>query len=128
MTIRYKTRDLSYAVEYMRIHLRDKYFVSAYKRNGEYIIQISGVEEVKDEAEQTEPQMGDAKPIPLSSRITKTEPTTEDCSTVNLSAEVKGSERSVKGTDPLHDDCFDCDKFFDCDDKGEDYKTDCPWK
>ena len=28
-------------------------------------------------AEQTEPQMGDAKPIPLSSRITKTEPSTD---------------------------------------------------
>ena len=38
--------------------------------------------------------------------------TTEDCSMV----------------DPLHDDCFDCDKFFTCDNKGEDYKTDCPWK
>ena len=46
----------------------------------------------------------------------------------NLKAEVKGSERAVKGSDPLHDDCFDCDKFFTCDDKGEDYKTDCPWK
>lgn len=30
--------------------------------------------------------------------------------------------------DPLHDDCFDCDKFFTCDNKGDDYKTDCPWK
>ena len=40
------------------------------------------------------------------------EPTTEDCSMV----------------DPLHDDCFDCDKFFICDDKGDDYKTDCAWK
>ena len=56
MTIRYKTRDLYYAIEYMRIHLRDKYFVSAYKRNGEYIIQISGLEEVNEVAEQTEPQ------------------------------------------------------------------------
>ena len=45
-------------------------------------------------------------------QIAKTEPTTEDCSMV----------------DPLHDDCFDCDKFFTCDNKGEDYKTDCPWK
>ena len=52
MTIRYKTRDLSYALEYIRIHLRDGYFASAYKRNGEYIIQISGLEEAK--AEQTE--------------------------------------------------------------------------
>ena len=68
MTIRYKTRDLSYALEYMRIHLRDKYFVSAYKRNGEYIVQISGLEEVEEE--QTEPK-----------------------------AELKGSERSVKGSD-----------------------------
>lgn len=42
----------------------------------------------------------------------KYEPTTEDCSMV----------------DPLHDDCFDCDKFFTCDNKGDDYKTDCPWK
>lgn len=67
----------------------------------------------------------------------QTESTTEDCSMVNLSAEVKGSERSVKSLtkinqelnqDPLHDDCFDCDKFFTCDNKGEDYKTDCPWK
>ena len=39
-------------------------------------------------------------------------PTTEDCSLV----------------DPLHDDCFDCDKFFTCDNKGDDYKTDCAWK
>ena len=75
-------------------------------------------------AEQTEPNVSD---IPT---------TTEDCSMVtelvqgmkNLKAEVKGSERSVKGSDPLHDDCFDCDKFFTCDNKGEDYKTDCPWK
>ena len=52
MTIRYKTRDLFYALEYIRIHLRDGYFASAYKRNGEYIIQISGLEEAK--AEQTE--------------------------------------------------------------------------
>ena len=78
-------------------------------------------------AEQTEPSSSE---IPNSS-------TTEDYSMINLSAEVKGSERSVKGLtkinqelnqDPLHDDCFDCDKFFTCDDKGEDYKTDCPWK
>ena len=43
---------------------------------------------------------------------------------------VKGSERSLKGLeqDPLHDDCFDCDKFFTCDNKGDDYKTDCAWK
>ena len=51
MTIRYKTTDLSTAIEYMRIHLRDKYFVSAYKRGIEYIVQISGVEEVKDIAD-----------------------------------------------------------------------------
>ena len=57
MTIRYKTRDLSYAIEYIRIHLRDKYFVSAYKSNGEYIMQISGLEEVNEVAEQTEPQI-----------------------------------------------------------------------
>ena len=49
MTIRYKTTDLSKAMEYMRIHLRDKYFVSAYKRGIEYIVQVSGLEEVKDE-------------------------------------------------------------------------------
>lgn len=48
MTIRYKTTDLSRAIEYMRIHLRDKYFVSAYKRGIEYIVQISGVESVED--------------------------------------------------------------------------------
>lgn len=52
MTIRYKTTDLSKAMEYMRIHLRDKYSVSAFKRGLEYIVQISGLEE----AEQTEPQ------------------------------------------------------------------------
>lgn len=51
MTIRYKTTDLSKAIEYMRIHLRDKYFVSAYKRGIEYIVQISGVEVVKDTAD-----------------------------------------------------------------------------
>ena len=49
MTIRYKTTDLSKAMEYMRIHLRDKYFVSAYKCGIEYIVQVSGLEEVKDE-------------------------------------------------------------------------------
>ena len=51
-------------------------------------------------AEQTEPNLSE---FPT---------TTEDCSMV----------------DPLHDDCFDCDKFFTCDNKGDDYKTDCPWK
>ena len=51
MTIRYKTTDLSKAIEYMQIHLRDKYFVSAYKCGIEYIVQISGVEEVKDTAD-----------------------------------------------------------------------------
>ena len=51
MTIRYYTTDLSKAMEYIRIHLRDKYSVSAYKRGLEYIVQISGLEE----AEQTEP-------------------------------------------------------------------------
>lgn len=49
MTIRYYTTDLSKAMEYMRIHLRDKYFVSAYKRGIEYVVQVSGLEEVKDE-------------------------------------------------------------------------------
>lgn len=51
MTIRYKTTDLSKAIEYMRLHLRDKYFVSAYKCGIEYIVQISGVEEVRDTAD-----------------------------------------------------------------------------
>ena len=50
------------------------------KKDGEWICDFI------ERAEQTEPQMGDAKPIPLSSRITKTEPnlsdipTTSDCS------------------------------------------------
>ena len=57
MTIRYKTTDLSKAIEYMRIHLRDKYFVSAYKRGIEYIVQISGVEEVKDTADTPQTDM-----------------------------------------------------------------------
>ena len=51
-------------------------------------------------AEQTEPNLSE---FPT---------TTEDCSMV----------------DPLHDDCFDCDKFFTCDNNGDDYKTECPWK
>ena len=58
-------------------------------------------------AEQTEPSL-----VKDSPSLVKDKPTTEDCSMV----------------DPLHDDCFDCDKFFTCDNKGEDYKTDCPWK
>lgn len=54
MTVRYTTRDLSKAVEYMRLHLSDNYFVSAYRRRGEYIVQVSGLEEVKDEGRQEE--------------------------------------------------------------------------
>ena len=54
-------------------------------------------------------------------------PACDDCLDNPLN-KVKGSERLLKGSDPLHDDCFDCDKFFTCDDKGDDYKTDCPWK
>ena len=46
-------------------------------------------------------QMGDAKPIPLSSRITKTEPTTEDCSKV----------------------CDECLKIYK-----DGLPPDCPWK
>lgn len=56
-------------------------------------------------------------------------PACDDCPDNPLN-KIKGSKRSLKGLeqDPLHDDCFDCDKFFTCDNKGEDYKTDCPWK
>jgi len=56
-------------------------------------------------------------------------PACDDCPDNPLNR-VKGSKRSLKGLeqDPLHDDCFDCDKFFICDNKGDDYKTDCPWK
>ena len=56
MTIRYYTTDLSKAMEYMRIHLRDKYYVLAYKRGIEYVVQVSGLEEVKEE-----PQMERSK-------------------------------------------------------------------
>lgn len=54
-------------------------------------------------------------------------PACDDCLDNPLN-KIKGSERLLKGSDPLHDDCFDCDKFFTCDNKGDDYKTDCPWK
>lgn len=87
MTIRYKTTDLSMAMEYMRIHLRDKYFVSAYKNGIEYIVQVSGLEEVKTEPQTMYyPQVDGITP----SVIAKDEPQTdykmpykdcEDCET-----------------------------------------------
>ena len=49
MTIRYKTTDVYKAMEYIQIHLRDGYFVSAYRQDGEYIVQVSGVEAVSDD-------------------------------------------------------------------------------
>ena len=114
MTIRYKTRDLSYAVEYMRIHLRDKYFVSAYKRNGEYIIQISGLEEVKDEAEQTEPNSSE-KPnncehITEDGVTCAKYPACDDCPDNPLN-KVKGSERLVKGSEEPNN-CDECKWWF----------------
>jgi hypothetical protein len=49
MTIQYKTTELIKALDYIRIHQRDGYFVSAYKSGIDYIVRVSGVEEVKDE-------------------------------------------------------------------------------
>jgi hypothetical protein len=51
MTIRYKTTDLSTAMDYIRIHLSNKYSVSAYKSGLDYVVQVSGLEEVKDKSE-----------------------------------------------------------------------------
>ena len=50
----------------------------------------------------------------------QTEPSTDKPTLTKINQELN--------QDPLHDDCFDCDKFFTCDNKGEDYKTDCSWK
>ena len=47
MTVQYRTADLSRAMEYIRIHLRDDYFTSAFKDGAMYVVQISGLEEVK---------------------------------------------------------------------------------
>lgn len=56
MTIVYKTTDLEIAIGYMRMNLRDGYFVSAYRKHhdtfkDEYQVTISGLEEYKCEAD-----------------------------------------------------------------------------
>jgi hypothetical protein len=54
MTIHYKTTKLTKALDYIRIHLSDGYSVSAYKSGIDYIVRVSGVEEVKGEPTERE--------------------------------------------------------------------------
>jgi len=52
--VRYKTMVLSRAIEYMRLHLRDGYDVSATKSGLEYIVEIIGLDGTVADTPQTE--------------------------------------------------------------------------